>query len=829
MLVSQLLSDIPIRKALRFGLIVLVLAWGRQCDGDTGRKNIALHKPYAFRTQPNYAHCTDPGDATDLTDGSYTKGYFWTQKGAVGWGTRGNMVSIIVDLGSDQPIGGAAFNTAAGTAGVTFPESMLLSVSTDGETFYLAGDIVQLSEVKTPSPEDGYKVVKFSTNALKTHGRYVQFTPLTQGMFVFLDEVEVYQGKPQHIDVQYNQSDTIDFENLLFSQRCVKRLNNHISALASMTSAARIPRIQKQAIRDRLKALSTEALQYRPKAPAEGFTLIMPYDPQQRDVIAAHSLLLRAQGFEPLTIWHKDRYAPLSVFETPNRQQALPTVRMMQNEYRADVLNLTNATDEEMVVDFTLVGVPGNVDVRQVEYVDTRELVVTATALREVRKEAGAHTTTIPAGMTRQIWFTVYSEGVAPGRYDGNVVVQSPHGEFSVPLAVDVAGVRFPDKPRLKAGVWDYAINNGYGISPQNREYALRDLREHFINVAFGNRSLMGVPPASAFDSSGRMLQHPDFSKFDEWLTLWPDAEVYHIFCAVKDKNSSFAGLKTDDPRFKTAISSWAQAWDEHARNKGLRAGQVQMHFIDEPKSQEEYQVLEQWAEAFKAGAEHIHVFNTPEDLHKDDNLKHAISALRHVDVLCPTLKRYRSYDSSIIKALDGLRSSGSELWLYMCYGPSRHYDPSYYRLQPWYCFNYGATGSFFWSYGDQRCVNPWNEYDAYGGHSFAVVYLTKDEITPTKHWEALREGIEDYEYLAMLRDVVDGGVADRIDPNLASDAKRLLTRSLRDIVAKVNARTNNKSDVVWMQDTPCIDAERVRLLVLDMLIAANKNAQHPN
>jgi len=43
-------------------------------------ENLALGKPYTFHPRPNYPHCTDPGDKTQLTDGQVTSGYFWTQK-----------------------------------------------------------------------------------------------------------------------------------------------------------------------------------------------------------------------------------------------------------------------------------------------------------------------------------------------------------------------------------------------------------------------------------------------------------------------------------------------------------------------------------------------------------------------------------------------------------------------------------------------------------------------------------------------------------------------------------------------------------------------------
>ena len=41
-------------------------------------KNVALGAKYELSPAPNYAHCTDPGDLVQLTDGKTTSDYFWT-------------------------------------------------------------------------------------------------------------------------------------------------------------------------------------------------------------------------------------------------------------------------------------------------------------------------------------------------------------------------------------------------------------------------------------------------------------------------------------------------------------------------------------------------------------------------------------------------------------------------------------------------------------------------------------------------------------------------------------------------------------------------------
>ena len=46
------------------------------------QQNLALTKPYTLVPEPDYAHCTDEGDGTDLTDGRRTDParQMWIQK-----------------------------------------------------------------------------------------------------------------------------------------------------------------------------------------------------------------------------------------------------------------------------------------------------------------------------------------------------------------------------------------------------------------------------------------------------------------------------------------------------------------------------------------------------------------------------------------------------------------------------------------------------------------------------------------------------------------------------------------------------------------------------
>ncbi len=90
-----------------------------------------------------------------------------------------------------------------------------------------------------------------------------------------------------------------------------------------------------------------------------------------------------------------------------------------------------------------------------------------------------------------------------------------------------------------------------------------------------------------------------------------------------------------------------------------------------------------------------------------------------------------------------------------------------YFRMQPWYVYDFGGDSSHFWSYGSTSTGNSWNEYWPVGGASYSLVCISPTSITNSKHCEALHTGIQDYEYLVILRERIlelrEKGVDDRV------------------------------------------------------------------
>ena len=160
--------------------------------GASAQSNIALGRPYTLSPRPNYSLTTDVGDDTQLTDGVYTTNNpIWTRTSTVGW-SGASPVVIVIDLQSIQPIAGVSYSTAAGSAGVTWPRSVFVLTSDDGVRYFPAADLVATS---ANAPSSGYAALRFSTRALRTHGRYVAVVvDPNGGPYVFCDEIEVAGG-----------------------------------------------------------------------------------------------------------------------------------------------------------------------------------------------------------------------------------------------------------------------------------------------------------------------------------------------------------------------------------------------------------------------------------------------------------------------------------------------------------------------------------------------------------------------------------------------------------------------------------------------------------
>ncbi len=798
-------------------------------------ENIARGKPYALSSPPNYFYCTEEGDKTDLTDGALsgvwtpgqTAGY-WTEKTTVGWVRPRAAVKITIDLGKVEPIRGFAFRTIGGGAGVTWPGSVAVLVSEDGKDFYFAGDLVRLCRDDFPPAYPHGKPYWFWTDSIRTKGRYVSFAAVPSGIFLFTDEVEIYRGEDAFLRVGYagapvKDEDIVD-RGRLTRLGAYRRMRRDLEQVRSLVEISGTGTRQKEGMRNVLLEISKELEKSNFPDGWESFRAIVPFNDLHRKIFAVYGRCLGLSGKRKIFFWQSPPYVMLPLFTVPDvGNEPVLTVKMMQNERRPVTFNITNASARSEKIRFALTGLPGgrnpsSVRIFQVEYVDTAEGVVVSSALVRLVPKSGYYESEVPAGMTRQIWLQVDSANLDAGIHKGSMEIRCGEMNRKVDFTVDVAAVRMPDRRSMACslGAWDYVHNKGRGITDANKQAATGDIYNHVMNTVWATPASLPEINPKDFDEQGNLTGKIDFSEWDAFVMEWPDMKYYMVFAAFHEK-TSFAGRQQGTAEFDNAVSQWTAAWATHNREiLGLKPKQAGILWIDEPGDENWLRATYYYSRATKKGTDEITVFNDANA--SVVNVNFGKELLEMSDIVCPTRSNFLSLSQKDQEYYRSLPARGIQLHFYMCSGPARMFNAAYYRLQPWHAFDNGATGSHFWAYADTGGGNNWNEYWMVGTTNYAPAYFGTESVTDSKHWEAARAGILDYQYLKILRDRIEELEKAGIRNSDIAGAEKLSELAAALVIRQVQEKYGTYYESAPLSENVTGYAEDMRIQVLDML-----------
>ena len=790
--------------------------------------NIALGQPYTYKPRARYGLCSDASDATQLTDGAHTVGYFWTQKSTVGW-MRSQHADITIDLGEDRPIAGVSVNSAAGVAGVDWPTALFALVSEDGEAWYLVGDLKELSDAEQGPPPAGYSIHRYATSALQTHGRYVRLIAVYFPFF-FSDEIEVYEGDEALLaadppgELMADVGAFVDEATIVAARR--QRLMADLGAVRTAIASAEMPDAERAGLLARADELEAEIDALPPTVP-EDFDTILPLNDLHARIYALNAPLLRAAGHEGLVSWKQNRWDPLKPMQGPaetGRTMDPDPLRvdMMLNEWRGEVVNLTNATDEAMTAVVSLHDLPGGdnpawVSVREVLHTDTRDMRSIAAALPEAEAVEGGFAVTIPAGTTRQVWLSFHPEAgdVEPGAYGGRVNVIA-EGAIDIGIALDVRifPFTFPEQPTLSLGGWDYCDAGGYGLTANNRDALIEKMVEHYVDTPWATRGVL--PSGAEFDAEGNLTNELNFTRWDRWVGWWPTARYYNVF---QHAQGEFAGEPMGTARFDRMVASWITAWVEHMREQGIEPGQLQLLIYDEPNEPHEAEIIAAWAKALKAAQPEVRVWSDPRFPEPWNIGEAEQQVLELSDALCPNTYVFLRGDQRERDAYMAATGEGAaELWFYDCSGPGKALDPyAYHRGQMWAALKYGALGCGYWCFtcsGGGSGSTSWNAY-AQKSIEYSPLFIGETTATDGKHMEAIREGIQDYEYAVMLRARVEELKARGVQNAAIAASEALLAEAPDRVVGPIAEK-----GVGWLDERDRTVMDTVRVEMLEALAA---------
>jgi hypothetical protein len=793
--------------------------------------NIALGCHYTLSPKPNYRYCTDGREATKLTDGVYSTGYFWTQKTTVGW-TNARPALITVDLGEDRPICGASFDTAAGVAGVDWPVSIKILVSDDGKEWWPAGDLIALGDRHGSPPASGYAVHRYWTDELRAHGRYVAFQVDPGGPFTFCDEVEVYGGSPDLLRVTRNGEPVRDLNRRFLEERTVSgvraRVRRDTAAVRREVGTAPVTPERRASLLAELDAAERDALGWTKPA---GFKAILPYCEAHRRILAVRAACWRSFGQRP-AVWQTGRWDPIGPADLPPDGAASPSIdlTLLRGDVRGAVLNVTWPGEHPLRLRVSASGLPGGsapawLAVRRVAWTGTAAGGATASALLDADRDRDGWSVEIPSGMTCQLWLSVDAARLAPGLHRGNIAlsagrdvnVRDAHPVSScpsclkialsagrdldvrVPCAIHVSRIRMPARPSLSLGGWDYTDAPVYGITPANRDQTVKFLRSYGLDAPWAQPQTM---PFGKHEATGAMVQPPDTAAMDRWLACWKGARFFFVFVSVD-------GDLPDTEAARRKVSDWICFWARHVESRGVRPSQLGVLLVDEPGDTRRSRAAISWAKAIRQAQPDVIVFEDPT---WSDPRQATPGLYENSTMLCPNRLAWIANRLLFEQVFLAQQRAGKLLAFYSCSGPARAMDPySYYRLQAWDCFRYGAVHEGFWAFGDTGGGSAWNEFEA-SGAGYTPQYLGPEGCVTSKQMEAIREGREDYETLTMLRQAAGAADAGR-QASAVADARALLQDGLVQVTEAPGERS-----IRWEDAKDRSTADRVRLSAIRLL-----------
>lgn len=356
------------------------------------------------------------------------------------------------------------------------------------------------------------------------------------------------------------------------------------------------------------------------------------------------------------------------------------------------------------------------------------------------------NTFNVPANDIHSSWITIdVPRDVSPGLYLGSISISAPgFPQTTVPVKLRVWDFELPKTPFLKhcIGVWpNKSFDRIYNIDKNSTE-------NKRINQACKSMVL------DKYHITPREL--PEFNpaqnleKYEEWLENRMDRGATVIY---------LSGFRFSNDE-KRKLQDFFQ-------RKGL-LDRTLVRPGDEPRPEDLPKIIEN-ATPWKKYAPKIRVGLTTY-LYKDLE--------GHIDTWIPLTPAYA------VKRARELRGKGNEVWWYICNLPFRPYANFLtdslgveHRMLFWQTFEFGADGFFYWNSVNYRFGDPWSNIEGWPGSNGdgILVYPGPHGPLPSVRLEIIRDGLEDYDYLTMLKQYRDKAEKGKRFNELVGEADELL------------------------------------------------------
>jgi len=397
------------------------------------------------------------------------------------------------------------------------------------------------------------------------------------------------------------------------------------------------------------------------------------------------------------------------------------------------------------------------------------------------------------------IWVRIKIEpSFAPGKYRGRVALINEGEKKQVDFTIEILPFSLPKESHFLMSNWLFIepILQFHRIKPFTHEFwkiveiYAKNLSSHRQNVIM--TPLFAINHRKAESESARQLiditeNSPGkysfkFQNFDRWTNIFFNNGfqlIEGIPLASSSVNPAVVLIKkhgknqvekhkfssTLDRDYRNFLKQYLLALRNHLSRKGW-LDKFCLHISDEPKAEEleTYTGLARLVKTISPEFKIIDALSTP-DLKK---------FVKYMDYPVPLENRYEQilHESGIPK---------ERIWFYYCNGPvgawpNRYMDYLLIRVRifTWLAFKYNARGFLHWGLNHWTWHPPYyreetyNPYDNTTGGRLQAgdSYVLYPPCMPSKshepvdsiRWEIIRKAMEDYEYLYLLRELLEKG-----------------------------------------------------------------------
>ena len=380
----------------------------------------------------------------------------------------------------------------------------------------------------------------------------------------------------------------------------------------------------------------------------------------------------------------------------------------------------------------------------------------------------------LPAGQTHGFWIDIpVPDNVPAGLYTGLFRVRFESGEtVDIPVSMTVWDFTLPRVLTMVTGLgspshrmrgyYRKRAESGFENEPENWEEVENQVAEmltrHHINA---------TPP----DGSIKSELQPDGS------FRIPDTQVdflrnfidtYHVNAFVVPRPTE---IVSDPIAERGKLNAWLKSWDDAAERLNRPDVLFYTYLRDEPNTEEQYRFVQTWGPLIREAGSVVKVmvveqtWTAPGASGQDSAWGNLYGA---VDIWCPLFSLFREESAKKRQEL------GETIWTYtaLCQRePTPWWETDFpllnYRVPAWISWRYKIRGLLYWggmSYWS-GVDDPWTDPETldrrdrstpqlYNGDGM-LVYPGRaagyDGIAPSMRLKALRDAIEDYEYLSIL------------------------------------------------------------------------------